>query len=72
VTAAVLNADDQAEDDIFWTRSPGATYSAKSAYELQFRGRHNLPFSIDCLEGLGAVQMQILHLAPPSKLSMDL
>jgi hypothetical protein len=31
VTEVGFNVDDQAEDEIFWTQSPGGTYSAKLA-----------------------------------------
>jgi hypothetical protein len=38
VEAAGHNGDDQAEDDIIWTRTPDRVYYAKSAYTLQFEG----------------------------------
>jgi hypothetical protein len=44
VTKAGFNVDDQAEDEIIWMRSPGGTYSSKSAYELQFEGGIISPF----------------------------
>jgi hypothetical protein len=38
VEAAGFNGEDQTEDEIIWTRKRDGTYSAKSAYAVQFDG----------------------------------
>jgi hypothetical protein len=38
VDAAAFNSQDQAEDEIWWTRTTEGVYSAKSAYDMQFDG----------------------------------
>jgi hypothetical protein len=38
VTETSFDVEDQAEDEIVWTRSPDGIHTAKSAYELQFEG----------------------------------
>jgi hypothetical protein len=38
VTENSFDVEDQAEDEIVWTRSPDGIYTAKSAYELHFEG----------------------------------
>jgi hypothetical protein len=44
VTETGFDVEDQAEDEIVWRRSSNGTYTAKSAYELQFKGNIISPF----------------------------
>jgi hypothetical protein len=38
VDAAAFNGQDENDDEIVWTRSPDGSYSARSAYRIQFDG----------------------------------
>jgi hypothetical protein len=44
VNEANFDSSAQEEDEIFWIRMPDASYSAKSAYEMQFEGSFQSPF----------------------------
>jgi hypothetical protein len=44
VAEAGFNKQDQEEDEILWIRTSDGSYSAKSAYEMQFDGSIGSPF----------------------------
>jgi len=42
-----LTLEDSQEDQIWWKLTTSGTYSAKSAYEIQFEGTQKLPIAAD-------------------------
>jgi hypothetical protein len=47
VAEAGFNNQDKQEDEILWTRTPDSSYSAKSAYEMQFDDSIGSPFPLN-------------------------
>jgi hypothetical protein len=64
VNAAGFNPQDQEEDVIIWTRTPSGSYSAKSAYELQFEGNvaSTFPSNVKEVRALSKYTPSILFL----------
>jgi hypothetical protein len=70
VAEAGFNNQDKQEDEILWTRTPDSSYSAKSAYEMQFDDSIGSPFPLNVWK-VCSFEVQVFYMAASPKQSLD-